>query len=114
MKSKSKRGLLRACTVGFLLTLIGCSFFLFSGIALQNTVSVLHGSDRKVLDIQTADTDAPALYVTLVDQSYLVELKAANQAAKFLQNAYPLLPPGLRVLSYLLEGLREGEALLFS
>ena len=103
----------RAFLTGFLMTLICCSFVLFSTLAIWNTAMDMYGTNVPLLEVET-DRELPQLNVTVLNTEYEVELYGLNEAARIGQKYYPLVPHTVRAAGYLLEGLESGVNYLTS
>ena len=103
----------RTFLTGFLMTLICCSFVLFSTLAIWNTAMDMYGTDVTLFDVET-ERELPQLNITVLDTEYEVELSGLNETARLGQKYYPFLPQNLRAAGYLLEGLEAGRDYLTS
>ncbi len=56
-----------------LMTLICCSFVLFSTLAIWNTAMDMYGTDVTLFDVET-ERELPQLNITVLDTEYEVEL----------------------------------------
>ena len=95
------------------MTLICCSFVLFSTLAIWNTAMDMYGTDVTLFDVET-ERELPQLNITVLDTEYEVELSSLNRTARLGQKYYPFLPQNLRAAGYLLEGWRQGRDYLTS
>lgn len=102
----------KAFFVGFIMTLILCSFFLFAGLALWNTAQDLFGDGTPLVEMSTGRSETPEVTIKVIDTEYEVDLSGLNEAARLSQAHYPLIPQELRAAGYVIEELKRGlEAL---
>ncbi len=106
-----KNSSVRAAGVGFLLTLLVCSFILLSGIALQNTATAIFGAEQAAVRI-TIPAQLPQLELSLLGTAYQVDLSGLNQAVGIAEEATPFLPRSLRGMGYFFAALEEGLSAL--
>lgn len=108
---EERSGLRRSFFIGFLMTLILCCFFLFAGVALENTAAIMYGQDTSLIEIQPINEDGTRQRVKVLGTEYQLDTSMANQAVKLAQENYPALPAPVRLVLYLAEGIKRAASL---